>query len=410
VTSQPVVDFIITNPGHHAAMIKPVVAQLVDEGYCCRLLSLCEFRGLDSPTIMFDMPGVEFVRVIPFHFRSPSSGGQQTGTSGQQWRRNIVRRVSWELLLKRPLARLFDQKPALVVLPNDAAFPYDLIVAMLKATEIPFVLMQEGIRFPLPGSEGDAYGLGGAAAIAAWGEGSAAYFRRSRGVPPETIYATGSPRFDGLPELDFGDEAGRIKADLNLGGNTLLFLSNPIDDQGFCTTEEKLALVGRFLEGILSLFEAPDFRLVIKLHPRESVGDFQAMVKERMGENGRVDGKRVTVMGGGSLYPLFVLSNAAIVLASTVGLEALMMDVPLGVLEIPGTGFVYDYVEQGAAMGLSWKRPMAEQVCELLTGTVCDKQAVQDYIRYSLSTIGEATQRVTKLVKDVAVANYHERI
>ncbi|NIY17465.1 MAG: hypothetical protein GWM98_22595, partial [Nitrospinaceae bacterium] len=64
------------------------------------------------------------------------------------------------MLLKRPLKRLFSQKPSLVVLPNDAAFPYDLIVAMLKTAGIPFVLMQEGIRFPLPGSEeGDAYGL-----------------------------------------------------------------------------------------------------------------------------------------------------------------------------------------------------------------------------------------------------------
>ncbi|NIY17466.1 MAG: hypothetical protein GWM98_22600, partial [Nitrospinaceae bacterium] len=81
------------------------------------------------------------------------------------------------------------------------------------------------------------------------------------------------------------------------------------------------------------------------------------MVKEQLARNGRKDEGRITVIGRGPLYPLFVLSKAAIVLASTVGLEALMMDVSLGVLEIPGSGFVYDYVEQGAAMGLTWKRP-----------------------------------------------------
>jgi hypothetical protein len=197
--------------------------------------------------------------------------------------------------------------------------------------------------------------------------------------------------------MDFSAEARRLKEKLGLDENTLLFLSNPIDDQGFCTTQGKLDLAGRFLGTILPLFDDSRFRLVIKLHPRESVSAFQAVVEEVMVGNGRKT-DQVIVMGSGPLYPLFALSKAAIVLASTVGLEALMMDVPLGVLEIPGTGFVYDYVDQGAAVGLTWKRPMLDQVCELLTGKVCDKQSVQDYISYSLSTIGEAAETVTDLI------------
>lgn len=378
-------------------MVKPVITNLVACGYYCRLLSLCEFRGLDSPVKMFDQPGIEFIRPVTFQFRSPSSGGQQKRTTGQQWSRRLARRVGWELLLKRPLMRVFKQRPELVVLPNDAAFPYDLIVGMLKKAAIPFVLLQEGIRFPLPGSEeGDAYGLGGAAAIAAWGEGSADYFR-SRGVPSETVFATGSPRFDSIPDMDFSVQAQQLKEKLALTDNTLLFLSNPIDDQGFCTTQEKMMLVGRFLDGIKSLFDDPDFRLVIKLHPRESVEAFEAVARAQLGQDGDT-ADRVTVMGGGYLYPLFILSRAAIVLASTVGLEALMMNVPLGVLEIPGAGFVYDYVERNAALGLSWERPLAEQVSELLTGNNCDKPAVQAYIEYSLSTIGEAADAVTALI------------
>ena len=138
-----------------------------------------------------------------------------------------------------------------------------------------------------------------------------------------------------------------------------------------------------------------NFRLVIKLHPRESVPDIQGFVNERP-----VKG-RLKFWVVAHLYPLFVLSKAAIVLASTVGLEALMEDVPLGVLEIPGSGFVYDYVEQGAAMGLTWQRPMFEQVDELLSGEVCDKQAVKAYIKYSLTTIGEATDAVVELINQL---------
>jgi hypothetical protein len=395
-------------------MMKPVMARLVEQGYRCRLLSLCEFRGLNSPTAMFDVPGMDSIRLVPFLFRSPSSGGQQTGKSGQKLGRTLARRLSWEMLLKRPLNHLFRQKPDLVVLPNDAAFPYDLIVEMLKTAGIPFLLMQEGIRFPLPGSEeGDAYGLGGAEAIAAWGEGSAAYFR-SRGVPPETIQATGSPRFDTLPQKDFTAEASQLKERFDMKDNTLLFMSNPIDDQGFCTTLEKMRLTGRFLDGIHPLFNAPDFRLIIKLHPRESESDFQALAEDWLAQHD-MDNGRIKVMGSGRdnsgspLYPLFTLSKAAIVLASTVGLEALLMDVPLGVLEIPSTGFVYDYVERGAAVGLSWQRPMAGQVCELLNGNICDKQTVQAYIKYSLSTIGEASDRVTELIQQVLAEKQYAR-
>ncbi len=389
----PFIDFIISSPGHHAGMMKPVISRLVENGRLnARLLSLCEFRGLDSPVEMFDMAGVAFVRLVPFQFRSPSSGGQQTGASGQQFGRKLARRISWELLLHWRLKRLWRERPELVVLPNDAAFPYDLIVSLLKKAAIPFVLMQEGIRFPLPGSEeGDAYGLGGAAAIAAWGEGSVAYFR-SRGVPAEKVVATGNPRFDELPSMNFTAEAEVLKKSLDLGDNTLLLMSNPIDDQGFCTTQEKYDLVGRFIEDIAPLFNDPEFRLIIKLHPRESVVDFQEMV------NGKSTKGQIRILGSGPLNPLFVLSRAAIVLASTVGLEALMMDVPLAVLEIPETGFVYDYVEQGAAVGLSWKRPMAGQVSELLNGDVCDKQAVVAYIEYSLATIGMATDMVVELI------------
>ena len=252
----PFIDFIISNPGHHAGMMKPVIARLIEEGhYRARLLSLCEFRGLDSPVGMFKIPGVEFIRLVPFQFRSPSSGGQQTGASSQQWGRRLARKVSWELLLHWRLKRLFGQRPELVVLPNDAAFPYDLIAGLLNSANIPFVLMQEGIRFPLPGSaEGDAYGLGGAAAIAAWGEGSAAYFR-SRGVPGERVVPTGNPRFDDLPQMECTAEAEDLRRSLELRDKTLLLMSNPIDDQGFCTTQEKYDLIGRFIDDILPLFE-----------------------------------------------------------------------------------------------------------------------------------------------------------
>ena len=392
----PRVDFLISNDGHHAAMLQPVVHALATRpDYHCRIISLCEFRGIRSPAERFQMQRVALARLLPFRFRS-SSAGRQTSRAESRRTREFVRWLSWRLLLNQPLQACLATKPDLVVLPNDAAFPYDRIARVLHARSIPFVLVQEGIRFPLPAADSqEIYGRGGAAAIAAWGETSAAYFRQ-QGVPEDKIHLTGNPRFDAISTTDWQAEANRLAARWNWGPKNLLLLSNPIDDQGFCTTQEKLDLIRRFVTEIAPLFDDPGFHLIVKLHGRESVRDFEALV------NGLPVANRVTVLSAAPLYPLFMLSQAAIVLASTVGLEALFFGLPLGVLEIPGTGFVYDYVSGGAAHGLTWNASMADQVRGLLQSRPQARPSAAAYVARNLATREGATGRVVKLITRLA--------
>ncbi len=385
------IDFVISNPGHHVAMMQPVITQLKRRGdYQCRVISLCPFRGFPSPVDQFPMADA-FVSVPDRQLRgSPSSGKQ--GGKHSDWLREMVREVSWRTMLQRPLRHTFQSHPGLVVLPNDAAFPYNHIVKMLHGLDIPFLLMQEGIRFPLPtDKEQDAYGSGGAVAIAAWGESSAAYFR-AQSAPPETIHCTGSPRFDHISATDWQSQAGQLKAEYGFGQTNLLFLSNPIDDQGFCITAEKMALVQSFLAEITPLFADPEFHLIIKLHARESLADFQAIVAASSYPH------RITVLGQAPLYPLFTVAQAAIVLASTVGLEALLFSLPLAVLEIPGAGFVHDYVSAGAALGLDWQRPLGPQVQMLLCGQGVDTAVTTAYLQKNLAVYCDATSQVILLI------------
>ncbi len=374
-------------------MFRPVVKELARRsGYRCRAVSLCELRGLASPVEKFRFENVTFVQIIPLHFRPSSSTGRQTGKAGSQVLRRWIRRAGWRVLLDRPLRAWLAAPPELVVLPNDAAFPYDRIVQQLHARGIPFVLVQEGIRFPLPAGNGqEVYGRGGAAAIAAWGEGSAAYFRQ-QGVPEERIHLTGNPRFDTVLTADWRSQAEQLKQEYHLGRRLLLFLSNPIDDQGFCTTQEKLALARRFVTELASLFDDPEFHLVIKLHGRESVEDFQAVL------GSLPFSARITVLSRAPLYPLFRLARAAVVMASTVGLEALLFGLPLGILEIPGTGFVYDYVSGDAAQGLSWNAPLVDQVRALLAREVERGPAIAAYLARHLATCDRSTDRIVDLV------------
>jgi hypothetical protein len=378
------IDFVISSPGHHVAQILPLFEPLRQAGVRCRVLSLCEFRGFATPVETIRAAGADCARIVPRWIRpSPSVGaGGQQGSPGRRWSRELV----WALLLGPRLAKAWRRPGGLVVVPNDVAFPYDRLLARLRRRGIPYVLLQEGIRFPLPSAANDAaYGTGGAVAIAAWGETSAEYFRL-QGVPDERIFPTGNPRFDALPEpapprLRRPDGERKI----------LLLVTNPIDDQGFCSTEQKMALFRRFVEGLEPLFEDGDIELWVRPHGRESAEAYARAVHD-------LHRHRITVPAAGSLHDLLAAADAVVVTASTVGLEALLFDRPLAVLELPGVGFVHDYVHSGAAAGLRWSESLPQQIGSLLGGGAPSREQVQRYLARSLATRYDAGGLVSRLL------------
>jgi hypothetical protein len=288
---------------------------------------------------------------------------------------------------------LWSARPQLVVTLNDAAYPYDRIAALMRSRSLPFVLVQEGIRFPLPGIPQDrAYGAGGAVGLAVWGSSSAAHFE-SIGVDPPRIHVTGCPRFDStarrstLRDPDTAPEAPPTS-------RSLLLLTNPIDAQGFCSTERKLELVRRFADGVADLLADRSLQLIVKLHGGEDEDSYRAALAESAAAT------RIEIRREGSLEPLFDQAAAAIVMASTTGLEALMHSLPLGVLEIPGIGFVFDYVERQVAAGLGWTGSMRSQVERLL-----DYHPAADlpaYLESHVAHRGRAAQNVADLVRRAA--------
>ncbi len=384
------VDFVISNDRHHVAMALPVARDLDRRtGFSCRFLSLCELRGLRTPAVALSGFGV--VRLVPRSLRSSPAAG--AGAVGGRWARRGAREVVWSLLLGPSLRRALARPPAACVVPNDAAFPYDRLARLLRARRVPFLLLQEGIRFPLP-AEADAvaYGTGGAAALAAWGEASAEHFRAA-GVARERIHVTGSPRFDELAGRDWRSEGRELAAALDLPARYLLVVSNPIDDQGFCSTREKLELCERFAREIGAALLGRGTGLVVKLHARESRADFQRAAALPPGLD-------VRIVEEAPLHPLLAAAEAVVVLASTVGLEALLLGKPLAVLEIPGFGFAFDYVPAGAARGLTWSEPMAPQVLALLDDP--PSPAATAYLARQLAAGGGSARAVGDLVADLA--------
>jgi hypothetical protein len=391
----PRADFVISNNLHHVQMFRHLAVALHGRGeWVCRVISLCEFRGMGSPVSAFAAVGIPLVPVIPLRVRASSTMAHPA----QARPRRLVQQFVWRAALAPRLRALLHPSPDVMVLPNDAAFPYDRLSQELRARRVPFVLVQEGVRFALPDSGGPAYGAGGAAAVAAWGEASAAYFR-AVGVPADRIHLTGSPRYDDLPKRTSSAEAQAIAARWGLTDRILLFLTNPIDDQGFTNRRGKLELISRFLEAIAPVLRTEKLQVCIKPHARESAHDIRGAVAKTAAAH------QVVVVDEPPLFSLLMLARAAIVMTSTAGLEAMLFGVPVGVLEIPGFGFAHDYVSSGAAEGLSWNEPFDPQVRRLLEDRPQRRIAVRQYLAGQLATIEGATDRVAALIERVAMAS-----
>ncbi len=132
---------------------------------------------------------------------------------------------------------------------------------------------------------------------------------------------------------------------------------------------------------------------MVKLHGRENPVAFRAAAARAGSPRG------VVIVEEAPLHALFRLAKAAVILASTVGLEALACGLPLGVLEIPGHGFVFDFVSSGAARGLRWSDPLAEQVQELMSGNQADAEAAARYLRHSLARTAGAAEHLAGLIE-----------
>ncbi len=342
------IDFLITNPNHHLQLALPVIRELQKEdGISVCVLSLCEFRRMATPVEELKAHGIPY-RILPGFRRlglKPSSGRQSLGASNSN-KRKLARQLAWQLYLQRPFLRA-TRHTGEVVLLNDSAYPGNHIAEALRRRNIPFYLMQEGIRFPLPNETADnSYGANGAGLVLAWGEHSRRHFEKIQPPGARTrVIAAGCPRYDRIGEKDYAPEMERLRAAHAFAPYNLGLFSNPIDDQGFCTPAEKMGLVEGFIQKALPMLAARQGKLWIKLHPREDVASFRQLI----GANGWE--KQVELLSGG-LFAILKLMDAAVVMASTVGLEALLMGRPLGVLKLPRHGFVFDYVSGGGACAL----------------------------------------------------------
>tara|TARA_R110001592_G_scaffold214649_2_gene467612 strand:+ start:783 stop:1895 length:1113 start_codon:yes stop_codon:yes gene_type:complete len=316
---------LITNPNHHLELTIGAAKLMKEKGHQVIYISLCELRRMASPEDIFKSEGIDYIKFgsLPKNLK-PSSGKKTLGNS-DSFIRSVARTAFWLLKVKPFIKESllgFDR----VLLMNDAAFPGDKICKWLKNKSIPFYLLQEGIRFPLPNETEVKYGANGAKKVMVWGERSAKHFRPIVSHGTEVV-VTGSPRFNKFLE--------DIQSNPVKGANqkVLGVFTNPIDDQGFCSHEAKLELFERFVQRAAPQLKSMNAQLGIKCHPREDLQEYLTIANKYL----------PAVELPKSILEAILAVDAGVIMASTVGLELLGAKRRIAQLETPNHGYVFDY-------------------------------------------------------------------
>lgn len=397
------VDFLITNPNHHLQMVIPIIKALKrHSGIKSRILSLCEFRRMETPVTYLEDQGIDY-KILPGFNKTglkPSSG-QKTLGGAQNWKRKAVNALIWKFFLKTSFLKTIEKTHAVFLL-NDTAYPANYVCKELNKKGIPFFMLQEGIRFPLPSEKINThkYGTQGAKALFAWGKFSKEYFESIQNARSQTkILIGGCPRYDEIKKIDFSSQSHELRLKHGNANYILGLFSNPIDDQGFCSTKEKLILAERFIRSALPKITSVKGAVWIKLHPRENEKDFETMIAR----NGWSDQVKLV---RGDVFKIINAVNSAVVLASTVGLEALMFAKPLAVLKIPGHGFVFDYVKKGNVTGFNLEaEELTSQIEQFLNK---DKLSADEvfYLQNHLGNIGYSANFIADSIAHSMIKEY----
>ncbi len=345
--------FEITAADSHQQIILPVIRLLLKRGIPVIVYSDCELLRTASDTEALAREGIPFVRMA----ESPLPPTQP------EWEavaRPLLRKIQFEM------ARV---NPSLVVVLNDRNFPSNVYIREARRMRVPALLIQESLRKDLfqnpplgkllgrwrrkirSGIEEGLrrYGQFGCGSIAAWGETSREYFLRV-GVPARKIVITGNPRFDQLVDADFSTEARSIRAEWGYPADDFLltFLSSPIERMQIVSKEEKQAALGRVTDWVRRLRDDSSWknlRLAFKLHRSEDPATMQSLL-DAYSPTGwaRIAEK--------PLYPLLRASQAAWMFSTTAGVEAALLSVPVGILDLSRPLDDWDLAGRGVAASI----------------------------------------------------------
>lgn len=370
------IGILISNPFHHYELTEGVARKMNSKGHQVKYISICRLRRLPDPVEKIASLGLP-LSILPLQLKiiRPSSGAKVLGSSNSL-KRKILHWLVWQLLLRRFIKKETEELDILLLM-NDVANPYDSIISSTSKGKLKTVLLQEGIRFDLPNEEDATIYGSNADYVLSWGEKSSKLFMARRKYPYNTVYITGSPRFD---------KQRRKYQDYPVNSSVLGVFTNPIDDQGYLSTDLKHSLVVKLINKLTDNARENGIHIILKPHPREDAERYQKELKQYDVEVLRC-----------SIDEAIKQVGAGIVFGSTVGLELLAANRPIGQCKIPDYGYVFDYVSSGAAFPIDLEKAFTMD-------NIFTRPAQPKYLTSHLRE-GDSCERICEIIEEIEKAN-----
>lgn len=166
-----------------------------------------------------------------------------------------------------------------------------------------------------------------------------------RGVQPDKIFITGNPDFSVVPHGKLNNSAIQLRENLGIRSEerVILLLTSAQVEHGMWTSEMRSKFINNIINSLSSLLHS-SFRLLIKIHPIENIGEYKKILMPET--NQVILCKDLNLVDGISI------SDVVIAGYSTTVLQACALHKPVIILNIFKDPEYIPYVQLGLAIGV----------------------------------------------------------
>jgi len=280
------------------------------------------------------------------------------------------------------------EKPDIIVLVDDFGIVERAASLVAKLNAIPTLVIAYGMEVgktvpPIQLSVDK---------MAVWGKAVKSYLPERRRASPKSFVITGNPSFEYRSRVlkDFRREEIYHQLGLDIHKDLIVFTSQPV--QLFMTQDKRYTLLYTLYNAMKKI---PDKQFVVKLHPLESAGLHELLIRRMKIEN-------AIIVKNVDLFKLLSVCKLLTTSFSTSALEAMMLDKPVIVINLSGDPDIMPYAERGAALGVYKEEDIIPTIRRALYDPETKKELARNRSKfvyeYAYKIDGKASRRVADLI------------
>lgn len=281
----------------------------------------------------------------------------------------------------------------LIVLRTDIRELEKTLAVTAKKLNIPTLLIQHGILAEHNGHESIYCDK-----VAVWGQASVEWYK-NLGNDINKCVVTGNPRFDVLYNCGTHRvNADNIRKKLKLSSKPIILLATyPSRILSSYSTGDGMYVLLR--EIVMTIKQLEDKHLIVKVHPYDDDSSvYLGLINE-------LKVKNVTLVKKANIHDLIDISQLLIILGSTTGLEAMILDKPVITVNLTKRKDMVPYAEYGAALGVHKPSDISIAIKDALDNPKIKESLEQkrkEFIyNYAYKIDGQSSQRVKDLIGEL---------